>query len=367
MLPYGHPVMSQHGGGQEELHSSGSSDSETAGIPQWGNVRPTTRRTRMTRQSLVMDDDVDLPCGDVEDVSRLKGVHWPGMGIFDSATPDMKRKRNQKKSISVAELLQATSEGVEATEMVYDAGWVMRRERPITGNPEEDDGLSPLPGESTPDQSSPPKRKSAARRPRPALVEKDINSGRVMRRRGHVSRPTAYQGGRRASHFDLDDEDDDITYGRLRPKKQRTGLSIHRDNTGPEITFDQPASMDTLTSGFRPARRHQSTTPHLRSGYPGDSANRDRGHQTQPSYPLASGGGFRPANALAPGTFASFGQLNGNPLYTNAPQHNGFGMMPGGGGNSFTPYGQFGIGPNPFTTEHMFSAPNSNPLASANA
>lgn len=38
-----------------------------------------------------------------------------GMGMFDSATPDMRRKRNQKKAISVVQHLQATSEIVAAT------------------------------------------------------------------------------------------------------------------------------------------------------------------------------------------------------------------------------------------------------------
>ena len=50
-------------------------------------------------------DGVDVP----NDIARLKGDIWPGMDIFDLATLEMRRKRNQKKATSVIIQLQATS------------------------------------------------------------------------------------------------------------------------------------------------------------------------------------------------------------------------------------------------------------------
>ena len=60
--------------------------------------------------------------------------------MFDSATPEMRRKRNQKKATSVVLQLQATSEVVEPNEMVFDASGTLRRERVITGDPNLSDG-----------------------------------------------------------------------------------------------------------------------------------------------------------------------------------------------------------------------------------
>lgn len=82
------------------------------------------------------------------DYSRLKGILWPGMDIFDSATPNMKRKRNQKKSTDVASRLEAISKEVEATEVVYSNHGDFHKARPITGFPHSDS--SPLKGESLP-------------------------------------------------------------------------------------------------------------------------------------------------------------------------------------------------------------------------
>ena len=45
----------------------------------------------------------------------LKGEFFVGMGGFDSATPDQKRTRNQKKGTSYIKRLQATSEAVVGT------------------------------------------------------------------------------------------------------------------------------------------------------------------------------------------------------------------------------------------------------------
>jgi hypothetical protein len=273
-----------------------------------------------SNQSLVVDEVPEFDDGQGEH-TKLKGVVWDGMGLFDSATQDMRRKRNQKKAISVVEQLKATSEVVEATECVFDAEGVLRRERPITGNPEEEDGISPLKGESEPEPDSPPppKKKKAARKPRPALTEKDVNTGRTTRRRRESHHPPFGNDNRATPYFDGGaDDDDELTYDRPRGRP-RTGLSIHRDNSGPDITFDNPPPMSTLTSGFRnPLQTASALQPRGQQALSHRITNGNHTHQ--PSMPM--GGGFRPAHQnplglFQPQNFGSFGQLSGSSIFRN--------------------------------------------------
>ncbi|KAF9886056.1 hypothetical protein FE257_012112 [Aspergillus nanangensis] len=80
-----------------------------------------------------------------DEISRLKGVLWPGMDIFDSATEQMKRKRNQKKDESLLKKMERTSLCVEPTELVFSPTGALRKQRVISGNVEDS---SPLKGET---------------------------------------------------------------------------------------------------------------------------------------------------------------------------------------------------------------------------
>lgn len=184
----------------------------------------------------------------VADSLLPKGVQWPGMAMFDSATPEMKRKRNQKKSTSVLKQLQATSEVIEPNELVFDASGTFRKKRTITGEPDSSDSL--IEGESEPDIDV-QERKRPKRRPRAALVEKNVNTNRPFRQRA-LPRPLSILPSH-GPYFDGVDEDEDLTYGAHQPVKRR-GISIHRDNTGPDITFEQPG-FGLLTAPFRPGNR----------------------------------------------------------------------------------------------------------------
>lgn len=55
------------------------------------------------------------------------------MNLFDSATPEMKRMRNQRKDGSVLEQMIATSNVVEPVEFVYHADGELRNTRDIFG------------------------------------------------------------------------------------------------------------------------------------------------------------------------------------------------------------------------------------------
>lgn len=71
--------------------------------------------------------------------TQLKGVYWPGMGLFDSATAEKRKKRNQRKDNSVIDRMRLDSEAIEPTEIVTDMSLVYERTRDIYDTPTEDE------------------------------------------------------------------------------------------------------------------------------------------------------------------------------------------------------------------------------------
>ncbi|RAL15611.1 uncharacterized protein BO97DRAFT_384962 [Aspergillus homomorphus CBS 101889] len=100
-----------------------------------------------------------------DEMARLKGVLWPGMDIFDSATEQMRRRRNQKKDESILRRMEKTSLCVEPTELVFSPTGILRRQRVISGNVEDS---SPLKGET-------PILKRRVTRPKRVLSQLDVN------------------------------------------------------------------------------------------------------------------------------------------------------------------------------------------------
>ena len=95
---------------------------------------PSTSETITTESALPSENTTEY--GDEEnDSSKLKGVKWPGMGLFDSANEDQKRKRNQRKDNSVLKLMEQTSSSVEPTEFVWTGGGEFQRTRDIYDSP----------------------------------------------------------------------------------------------------------------------------------------------------------------------------------------------------------------------------------------
>ncbi len=66
----------------------------------------------------------------------LKGVKWPGMSLFDSASLEAQRRRNQKKDESKLGQMQSDSAAVEQLERIYWPNGILKKERLITGNVE---------------------------------------------------------------------------------------------------------------------------------------------------------------------------------------------------------------------------------------
>ncbi|KAI7362998.1 hypothetical protein KC354_g6836 [Hortaea werneckii] len=312
--------------------SIGSSLSdESFGIDADSAFHPPPTRGYASRLS---DEDDSLPNEDewemdetTSDAAKLKGVFWPGMAMFDSATPEMKRKRNQKKDYSVMEQLKATSEYVEPNELIFDVTGAFRKQRVITGNPELEDDESLLSGEASPEPEPPKKRQ--ARRARPALLEKNVNTGRVLRQRRSAHAPGGLvRSARPYCDGPVSEEDDSLTFGppgRRQHAPQRRGMSIHRDNTGPEITFD--TGLPAPPAGYAPAGMRnpfQSVSNFMQPSQSSFAGNPARNHQRLPSLNFNDPGfgtSFRPSSAgtnLPAPNYASFGGLNTHTLFQNS-------------------------------------------------
>ena len=75
----------------------------------------------------------------------LRGVKWPGMSIFDSASLDAQRLRNQKKDDKVVEYMEHNASMVEQLERIYWPDGSLKMERLITGNVESSPSREPSP------------------------------------------------------------------------------------------------------------------------------------------------------------------------------------------------------------------------------
>ena len=180
-----------------------------------------------------------------DEMARLKGVLWPGMDIFDSATEQMRRKRNQKKDESILKMMETSSMCVEPTELVFSPTGILRKQRVISGNVEED---SPLPGESPlPKRISRPKRVLSQADPNAYYGHNkkrnksstghhsDRQFGGQPRRSARISRAVAPQlfRFRPEDHYSCEcdedgDDDFDLVFRGLDPKPRRR-LSVFQD------------------------------------------------------------------------------------------------------------------------------------------
>ena len=104
--------------------------------------------------------------------SKLKGIVWPGMRLFDAASPEGVRMRNQRKKFEISGALERSSQQTQPTEVIYYAGtWVVKEGRTIDGEVH-----------SPPPEGFPPPAKRPRRR---ALAEKCANEmiGKTDRRK----------------------------------------------------------------------------------------------------------------------------------------------------------------------------------------
>ena len=102
----------------------------------------------------------------------LKGVKWPGMSIFDSASLEAQRLRNQKKDGSILEQMEYNSGVVEQVERIYWPDGSLKQERLITGNVES----SPL------KEPTPPPKRQRAKAKKSVLTDISTNAPKPTRR-----------------------------------------------------------------------------------------------------------------------------------------------------------------------------------------
>ncbi len=124
--------------------------------------------------------------------NRLKGVVWPGMDIFDSATPDQKRKRNQRKDDAAVDLLKLTSETISPIETVWGPDGDLRKMRDIYASA-SDDGSPP----STPPHRRMKRSHSTSQLDATplSLMKGDVGQDRSKRRRtGRLSAGQSRKG-----------------------------------------------------------------------------------------------------------------------------------------------------------------------------
>lgn len=169
----------------------------------------------------------------VSESTKLKGVYWPGMDIFDSATPEMRRKRNQKKDHSVVEQLELNSQDVEANELIFTPHGSFKRQRRISSSIFDDEEDIEIKTESPRSVLS-----------RPALANMDPN---IARRARSGSRAPMFAFQVRDQYEDRRGHSGfESGIGNRAPKRKRA-FDVFQDD---EISVAQPANFNYLTSGF---------------------------------------------------------------------------------------------------------------------
>ncbi|EXJ79194.1 hypothetical protein A1O3_08695 [Capronia epimyces CBS 606.96] len=187
--------------------------------------------------------------------SKLKGTVWPGMDLFDAASDEMKRKRNQKKDGSVLRRMERLSALVEPREVVYSPGGRVKKARHID---DLEDASSLVDGESPP-----LKMKQVRCRKRQPLADRDTNAPRLVKRKAKgnpakkqtelpfmhglpplpylpsSSTGDSYALGSRFLGTEDDDDDDDFkpTIGDLSSRKRPAHFTIFNDGS-PGYTAD---------------------------------------------------------------------------------------------------------------------------------
>ncbi|OJD31086.1 type-2 protein geranylgeranyltransferase subunit beta protein [Diplodia corticola] len=207
------------------------------------------------------DDDEVVDTTIVSEASRLKGIYWPGMDIFDSATPEMKRKRNQKKDVSVVEQLEYNSREVEATEHIWTPCGTLRKERPISGSVTDS---SPVKFDGSP---------SIDYQVRPPLLELVPNIRESSRQQSRASTRTRRRSPRKRNDNDLilEDEldlqramgqDPDLEEqftGAFR-KRRRPAFDVFKQDD--DEPFGRSTNMAMLTSEFNhPSQQEELPSP----------------------------------------------------------------------------------------------------------
>lgn len=221
----------------------------------------------------------------------LKGVIHEGMGMFDAATPEMKRVRNQRKHPSVIDKMMLVSESISMTEQVWNESMTkVEHERSVYDTPtdlsspvgstislhdsigllkakltplfwqdfkDDEDGEEPLPkklrgpraGRKASDTTSERLTRSATRAMKGASTRASRGGKRGGRKQGEAQRGR----GKKASKAVEEELDSDEGF---EPRHGKRRLSVfHDDPTGNE-------SLGADVFGGRPQTAHGKSSFH---------------------------------------------------------------------------------------------------------
>ncbi|CAI6341696.1 unnamed protein product [Periconia digitata] len=221
----------------------------------------------------IEDDNADTPLPvpvpdpmAVSESTKLKGVYWPGMDIFDSATPEMRRKRNQKKDSSVVEQLELNSQEVEATELIFTPQGSFKRQRRISSSDLDDEDDIPVKTESP--KSLPP---------RAPLADLDVNTLSRGQQLPRSQFSYSFHNGYETEHRGLGSS---YTHAEQAQKRKRSFDVFQEEEE--EVSFTQPATFNYLTAAL-----HQQASPTLAPMLPnhkayGNSFHADNKENTLP-------------------------------------------------------------------------------------
>ena len=144
--------------------------------------RSLTSNSRQAHGQHLVKEEEEL---DLIPLVKLKGPQWPGMALFDSASPETQRKRNQKKEGAVLGQMEQDSRGVQQIETIYFPDGSLKKERVITGIVESSSPVRL--------QSPKPKRRRGRRA---ALAEIDGNVPRTGKVTGSTKSAANVRNGR---------------------------------------------------------------------------------------------------------------------------------------------------------------------------
>ncbi|KAK3693562.1 hypothetical protein B0T22DRAFT_43200 [Podospora appendiculata] len=245
---------------------------------------------------------------DDDDSSKLKGVRYPGMGLFDSASELQKRKRNQRKDVSVLRQMEETSAKIRPLETIWTEDGEEQRKRGIYDSPSIDGSPERVLEENH--------KKKRSRRVTTTTV---TTKPRQTRSSARIARKAPKSRG----GDDDDDDDDDLS---LDQEENKDTSQISGHSHGSVENYDvfrdhpqlSPARNDSPLkgSGFelrrRPALQSMSSniamvSPALKVGkngmhpyFPG----RDSGPSTYPTHPPVPGNPYFPnQHALGGGNY----------------------------------------------------------------
>ncbi|KAI4716981.1 hypothetical protein E4T48_06820 [Aureobasidium sp. EXF-10727] len=256
-----HPYLSHR-------QDSASIEDDDQQAPSEVSLMPRKRKVKTQTPHI---GDVD----DEDESSKLKGIVWPGMGLFDAATPELKKKRNQKKDVSVNDRLAIMSEGIQKEELIFSASGTPLKSRIISGQPQPEEDL--LPGEELPPR--PPKAKRGPRKKpldgkkplegKKSLEDKDLNTGTnpnlrlKAKKKARKQRPVATTTADTQGENDLKEE----APRKVRRNKHKKAPVDEAEEEGEtqvemeEATVEQPAVMTHLNSGYQHAPMYVAAAP----------------------------------------------------------------------------------------------------------